>query len=111
MIDDTIRLLIKTDADAEIRRADAKEKCSALVAEAKKNAAARSEARIHHTRDLIYEIEEEERAAYEQQYHALLEDYEHQSSMMTKQFEDQREPLLDTLVQQVLRRAEQSYGK
>lgn len=110
MMDDTIRLLLETDADAEVRRAAAKEECAKCIADAKATAAARNQARAHHTKDLIYDIEEAEREAFEQQYQALSEDYERQSAAMSEQFEGHREPLLDTLMQQVLRRAEQPYG-
>lgn len=110
MMDDTIRLLLETDADAEVRRAAAKEECAKCIADAKATAAARNEALAHHTRDLIYEIEEAEKEAFEQKYHVLSQDYEQQSAAMHEQFEGHCEPLLDMLTQQVLRRAEQSYG-
>ncbi len=107
MTDQTIQILLEADANAELRLKASQEAKQHTLEEAKKKAAAHSEAMIHRTKDQIFEIEETERAAYEQQYQALQKDYEQQLANMTELFENRRETLLDALMQQVLQQAEQ----
>ncbi|MBR6761169.1 MAG: hypothetical protein IKM30_03955 [Oscillospiraceae bacterium] len=106
MTDQTIQTLLDADAAAEHRLHASQEEKQLALAKAKKTAAAHSEARMHRTKDQIFEIEEAERAAYEQQYQALQENYERQLAEMTELFENRRETLLDALMQQVLQQAE-----
>ncbi len=110
MMDDTIRLLLETDAKAENVRAAAAAEGRQLIQDAKQAAAAHNEAMMHHTKDLIFEIEETERIEYEKKYRALLADYEAQTAELTHHFDEQHELLLSDLVQKVIARAERSYG-
>ncbi len=110
MMDNTIKLLLETDANAENSRQAAITESEKILNDARQQAAAQSEARTHHTKDLIFEIEETERTAYEEKYHTLLADYEAQTAALSKQFDERHEALLQRLMQQVLAGAEQSHG-
>lgn len=110
MMDDTIRLLLETDANAENKRSAAAAEGQQLIQDAKQAAAAHSEAMSHHTKDLIFEIEETERTEYEKKYRALLAEYESKTAELTHRFDEQHEVLLADLMEKVLKRAEHSYG-
>ncbi len=110
MMDDTIKLLLETDATVESRRQAAITESEQLLENARQQAAAQSEARTHHTKDLIFDIEETERTAYEEKYRTLLSDYEAQTAALSQQFDEHHELLLQRLMQQVLAGAEQTHG-
>lgn len=110
MMDDTIKLLLETDANAEIKRQAAITECEQRLENARQQAAAQGEARTHHTKDLIFEIEENERTAYEEKYRTLLADYEAQTAALSQQFDAQHEDLLQRLMRQVLAGAIQTHG-
>ncbi len=110
MMDDTIKLLLETDANAESKRQAAIAESKQLLENARQQAAAQSEARTHHTKDLIFEIEETERTAYEEKYHALMADYEKQTAALSQQFDARHEELLKQLMRKVLAGAEQTHG-
>lgn len=110
MMDDTIKLLLETDANAESIRQTAIAESEQILENARQQAAAQSEARTHHTKDLIFEIEESERTAYEEKYRALMVDYEKQTATLSQRFDAKHEELLMQLMQQVLAGAEQTHG-
>lgn len=110
MMDNTIKRLLETDANAENIRQAAIAESEQILENARQQAAAQSEARTHHTKDLIFEIEESERTAYEEKYRALMADYEKQTATLSQRFDAQHEELLMHLMQQVLAGAEQTHG-
>lgn len=105
-MDNTIRMILELDATAEKRLQDASADCVKTIEEAKKTAAAFDEARSHQTADAIFELEEETRAACEQEIDSLQADYNEQSAKLDKQFTEQQERLIAQMRSAILAEAE-----
>ena len=105
-MDQTIRKILELDAETETRLSASKQKCSKIVEDARKQAAAIAQASKHQTRDTITELEEQTRNDCERKIAELRAGFETQSEAMERQFRTQHDTLLDTLFDETLRAAE-----
>lgn len=105
-MDQTIRMILELDAAAEARLQASEAACAQTIENAKEKASALAEARERQTSDAIYELEEIERTAAEQEIRALQADYEKKSAALEKQFTDDREAMISSLVSEILAEAE-----
>ena len=105
-MDQTIRKILELDAATEDRLNAAQLKCSRMIEDARKQAAAIAQAQKYQTRDTITEIEEQTRSECEKKIAELQSGFDRQSEALTTQFETQHDTLLNTLFDETLRAAE-----
>ncbi|MBQ6040457.1 MAG: hypothetical protein K5705_01950 [Oscillospiraceae bacterium] len=105
-MDQTIRKILELDAETEDRLNASRLKCTRMLSDARKQAAAVTQAQKHQTRDTITELEEQTRSECEQKIAELRAGFDRRTEAMTKQFETQHDTLLNTLFEETLREAE-----